>query len=81
MGEDPEQPQSPPLILRDERDPTLQQNNPLPPSAPAGKETKKETKKEAAPKKVKFLRKVPAAGGDLLVNVVTPSPWYLRGPD
>lgn len=52
-----------------------------PPSAPAGKEAKKETKKEAAPKKVTFLRKVPTAGGDLLVNVVTPSPRYVRGPD
>lgn len=52
-----------------------------PPSAPAGKDTKKETKKEAAPRKVNFLSKVPTAGGDLLVNVITPGSLCLRSPD
>lgn len=53
------------------------------PSVPVGKETKKDTKKEAAPRKVNFLRKVAIAGGDLLVCLVTY--WSggaeLRGPD
>jgi len=46
------------------------------PSVPVGKETKKEIKKEPAPRKVNFLRKVAIPRGDLLVYVVTPDPGY-----
>lgn len=58
---------------RERSNSTAKQPSPSP-SVPAGKETKKELKKETAPRKVNCLRKEPVAGGDLLEFAVAPGP-------
>lgn len=59
-------------VGRERSNSTAKQPSPSP-SVPAGKETKKEVKKEPAPRKVICLKE-PVAEGDLLVFVVAPGP-------